>query len=733
MTGCPSEAFDSEMDVLDPHRAKGFKRLGKLKGDERKLFRELLTAFFDACAGGLNGEANWVGFADSSCRADRFPLFMQLSPFHRVSLVADIAIGLLCEDEPLPPENIIHYAAFVWLLNGVKGALDVELDMDDDFGLGFDEERERITIVTDVTPERCTPAKIEEAKAARAADIEASMNHFDVRMARSAKLSAADDVLEHEVAKAATKALKKQKKKMGDAAGSMSELEKESPDLLDEAHRDQLMQRVKEMATGQQKAARPIIGGYFVKLQGLAGELEAYNGRVGRVVDMEEVSTAPLWEQAGGISRSDMMAEILREMTEGNPTNYEVAVPSADAPRSKLDVIWVRGENVTAAAPGPDNGDFGYAARWRSSLLATVKERSAGRMEQVERLGLAERAFASQRTTETIIQRYQPTCWDSSTWDTIFEGFMRGTFEARSGIEHRLIYGTLDPLAVLSGDRLAAQIYLNTTRRIDEATREFEASWKPYDTIFHQRVIVMLGGEHTYLEKSSMARYEAHRAKLLEDFAKIKDDIRSLEAMQAAASPGQTDEEIYQAYNEQLSSLHTFSYSWAGAWRRQIENRFRGKEPLHDDLDVQLAALRTICKAQAASGELDIEILLWGRGPILEDATFGKFQAAPTPQKWAKAAAPFQPWKSVDRDTKHKLRQEQERRAECFHCKRTPEGDERFMICSRCKIATYCSRSCQSDDWAAHKKDCKRWKKEREKALAGQKFSVYEFSKPSKP
>ena len=108
-----------------------------------------------------------------------------------------------------------------------------------------------------------------------------------------------------------------------------------------------------------------------------------------------------------------MMAEILREMTEGNPTNYEVAVPSADAPRSKLDVIWVRGENVTAAAPGPDNGDFGYAARWRSSLLATVKERSAGRMEQVERLGLAERAFASQRTTETIIQRYQPTCWDS--------------------------------------------------------------------------------------------------------------------------------------------------------------------------------------------------------------------------------------------------------------------------------------------------------------------------------
>lgn len=312
---------------------------------------------------------------------------------------------------------------------------------------------------------------------------------------------------------------------------------------------------------------------------------------------------------------------------------------------------------------------------------------------------------------------------------------MCGTFEARSHAEHELIYGRLDPSAVVSGNKLAIQVYLNMARYIDEATDQFEASWKPHDTIFHQRVAVMLGGGHGYLDPGRMAHEEQLRAELLEEFATF--EFKSLEAMEAAASPGQiSDGEVYQAYLKQFSALRYRGltpgvfrrWPWAGAWRRQIENRFGGKKPLHDDFDVQLEALRKVCKEQAASGELGIEVKLWGRSPIPEGGFYGNKGTCPpalTPHKWAKTAAPFQPWKTADRDVKHQLRLEKKRSAECFHCKCKPEGGERFSVCSRCKIATYCSRSCQSEGWAAHKKACKRWGKEREKALAGERFNVY--------
>ena len=32
----------------------------------------------------------------------------------------------------------------------------------------------------------------------------------------------------------------------------------------------------------------------------------------------------------------------------------------------------------------------------------------------------------------------------------------------------------------------------------------------------------------------------------------------------------------------------------------------------------------------------------------------------------------------------------------------------RFQVCTRCKVAKYCSRKCQAEHWNVHKRECKK-------------------------
>jgi hypothetical protein len=54
------------------------------------------------------------------------PIFSWLSPHQRLQLVREVMVGLLCPDEPLPPETIQHYTtyhalvAFIWIQIGVE-------------------------------------------------------------------------------------------------------------------------------------------------------------------------------------------------------------------------------------------------------------------------------------------------------------------------------------------------------------------------------------------------------------------------------------------------------------------------------------------------------------------------------------------------------------------------------------------------------------------------------------
>ena len=50
-------------------------------------------------------------------------------------------------------------------------------------------------------------------------------------------------------------------------------------------------------------------------------------------------------------------------------------------------------------------------------------------------------------------------------------------------------------------------------------------------------------------------------------------------------------------------------------------------------------------------------------------------------------------------------RKTQAKTGECYHCKEKMER-ALLMVCSRCRIAQYCSRKCQVADFSGHKREC---------------------------
>ena len=56
------------------------------------------------------------------------PIFSWLSPQQRIALVADLVRGLLVPSEPLPPETMIHYAAYRGIVDTIGTELEIEMD-----------------------------------------------------------------------------------------------------------------------------------------------------------------------------------------------------------------------------------------------------------------------------------------------------------------------------------------------------------------------------------------------------------------------------------------------------------------------------------------------------------------------------------------------------------------------------------------------------------------------------
>jgi hypothetical protein len=88
----------------------------KLSGAQARLFAE--------------GCMHYMSAANDACNdtPDEYPIFSWLSPEQRISLVSQVAVGLLCPGEPLPPETIQHFAAYLGVVACIKIELEIEMD-----------------------------------------------------------------------------------------------------------------------------------------------------------------------------------------------------------------------------------------------------------------------------------------------------------------------------------------------------------------------------------------------------------------------------------------------------------------------------------------------------------------------------------------------------------------------------------------------------------------------------
>ncbi|PIL28117.1 hypothetical protein GSI_09768 [Ganoderma sinense ZZ0214-1] len=82
-------------------------------------------------------------------------------------------------------------------------------------------------------------------------------------------------------------------------------------------------------------------------------------------------------------------------------------------------------------------------------------------------------------------------------------------------------------------------------------------------------------------------------------------------------------------------------------------------------------------------------------------------QSVSTTKKLATAGIQMETWRVVDADDR---RRKQLAGKVCTFCGREPRGDVKLLLCSKCKVACYCSGGapCQKADWPHHKTICKK-------------------------
>lgn len=123
--------FQSFDPKTDPN-CVGWKNIGKL-GNVGKLergsaasalFRSAVAAYLDEVS--MNGSDPMGLICDAD--PDEVSLWSQLSLHLRLHLLAEVAVGVLVPSAPLPPETVLHYAAFAAIHEFAYRQLDVEID-----------------------------------------------------------------------------------------------------------------------------------------------------------------------------------------------------------------------------------------------------------------------------------------------------------------------------------------------------------------------------------------------------------------------------------------------------------------------------------------------------------------------------------------------------------------------------------------------------------------------------
>ena len=128
-------ALQRDMASFDPKtnpNCVGWKNIGKLGnvgklergGAASALFRGAVAAYLDEVA--MNGSDPMGLLCDAD--PDEVSLWSQLSLHLRLHLLAEVAVGVLVPGAALPPETVLHYAAFAAIHEFAYRQLDLEIE-----------------------------------------------------------------------------------------------------------------------------------------------------------------------------------------------------------------------------------------------------------------------------------------------------------------------------------------------------------------------------------------------------------------------------------------------------------------------------------------------------------------------------------------------------------------------------------------------------------------------------
>ena len=91
----------------------------KIQGQaSRRLFSEICLEYCFSCAPHQCFET-----------FDEAPIFSRLSAQHRIRLIRQVAVGLMCDAEPLPPSTVEHIGTYKALIDSIL--LQIEAESDD--------------------------------------------------------------------------------------------------------------------------------------------------------------------------------------------------------------------------------------------------------------------------------------------------------------------------------------------------------------------------------------------------------------------------------------------------------------------------------------------------------------------------------------------------------------------------------------------------------------------------
>ena len=113
--------FMGHLPLLLPMRATGFSVLGKLKGSLADLF---IMSIRDTVE---RSRARSGLICDFTA-----PLFHEVSPHQRLTLLSEVCLGLLDPNAPLPPDTPEHHSTFVHIIDYWLNNLIVEIETADD-------------------------------------------------------------------------------------------------------------------------------------------------------------------------------------------------------------------------------------------------------------------------------------------------------------------------------------------------------------------------------------------------------------------------------------------------------------------------------------------------------------------------------------------------------------------------------------------------------------------------